>query len=395
MLPLDNLTPSSYIDWAGRRGAANHMSEQDDKAQDISRTNLVRTDLHLCNNYRHLLISLANISATDRPATVIYLEDVLPIPADLRVRLATACPQAEFIFTNDADQITAFARLPTALPAILRRNLSLGGRFGMQRPHTWQPPFLSKKSFATGYLYHAGFFLSKAVAGLCDQVVLRESGLNNYAPIAVPPLKAMLRRLNGLPPHAQIWGEEPWIDAIEVSHPEDLPAAVRGKARRLTFADVMDILPAATAHRIAAAFLGTTPTTIMLHPRTAILLTQPLVEVGICTPAEKQALYENIGQRLSTAGYQIYVKPHPLEAHFHLPGACALPAAFPIEAWPYFSDQKFGLAVALCSASLVSGARTFAHRTTQLLQPHDFNAKTFISWPIQIEAALLKAGLRN
>jgi hypothetical protein len=347
----------------------------------------LRMDLHLCNTYRHLLMSLATIAAAARPALVIYLEDEVAIPAPLRARLAAACPQASFLFTRDADQIAAFAFWPAALPALLRRNL--GGRLGLQRPANWQPPLLAGRRFATGYLYHSGFFLSKAVASLCQRVVLRESGLNNYTTLHVPPLKALLRLCTGLPARQQIWGEEPWIDQLEMSHPEQLPAKLRSKAQRLTFGDVMDALPAASAHRIAAAFLTEFPS-LAPEGKTALLLTQPLGMAGLCSPAEKQALYADLAARLVAAGYQLYVKPHPLEQSepaLLLPGARLLPAAFPVEAWPYLAAQKFDIAVALYSAALLAGGRDFAHLRLQLLPAEAFNAAGTPRWKGLIDAA--------
>jgi Alpha-2,8-polysialyltransferase (POLYST) len=347
-------------------------------------------DLQLCNTYRHLLMSLATIAHAGHPATVLYLEDALPIPADMRLRLAQACPLATFVFTRDADQMAAFARLPRGMPAIIRRNLTIGAG-GLTTARNWQMPLLAGQRFATGYLYHAGFFTAKAVAARCRRVVLRESGLNNYVRLKVPPLKAVLRALAGLPPRHQVWGEERWIDAIEVSHPADLPAEVRGKARAVTFSDVMDVLPPATARNIAAAFCAQMPQIASAGTKTAILLTQPIDDIGICSVIEKQALYGQIVGVLADAGYIVSVKPHPSEAAFTLPGVVTLPPAFPVEAWPYITDQKFTLAVALCSAALVSGARAFADQTTQLLTPAVFNADHFADWPGLIAPALVKA----
>lgn len=345
-------------------------------------------DLHICNNYRHLLMALSTIATAERPAVVVYLEDTLPIAQDLRGRLKAACPHAEMIYTRDALQIDTFTNLPRWFPAILRRNLAVDRGLRFLRPHTWQPALLAGRRFDTIYIYHAGFFLSKVIAGRGARVVLRESGLNNYFPLPVPPIKAVMRWLSGLPPRWQIWGEEPWIDAIEVSHPQALPAAVRPKASKLTFSDTMDAAPGSTAQAIAAAFLANVPS-IAEHGRQAvILLTQPLDSIGICTLAEKQRLYEQIAAFLIKSGYQPHIKPHPLEGDVAISGTVTLPYAFPIEAWPYFSDQKFALAVALCSASLLVGAREFSQHTVQLLTPEQFNARHFPEWPHLIANAL-------
>lgn len=347
----------------------------------------VETDLHLCNNYRHLLFALASIAAEDKPATVVFLEDEIRLSPDLRRRLAGACPQARFLFTRDQDEIAAFARLPAALPAILRRNLTFGGPLGLRRPHNWQPPFLAGQRFSTGYIYHAGFFLSKAVAGLCSRVVLRESGLNNYVSLTVRWPKALLRLAMGLPPFSQTWGEEPWVDTLEMSNPAILPHVVRAKARKLTFEDVMDGLPPAVARGIAAAFLGRHRPPD-LSPRSALLLTQPLSAINICSPAEQHRIYRSIVVRLHDAGYTVYVKPHPLDGMPELPDVCSLPGHFPIEALPYVTDEKFDLVVALCSASLSSGARPVARHSLQLLSPEIFNAQGFSRWPDLIDNAM-------
>lgn len=366
-------------------GCAVQMLQTETRGQ--SDKDLAEPDLHLCNNYRHLLIALASIAAKAKPATIIYLEDDTPLPADLRQRLAAACPQARFLFTRDQDQIRAFARLPRFLPSILRRNLTFRRPFGLQRPQTWQPPLLGGRQFATGYLYHAGFFFSKVVAGLCSRVVLRESGLNNYVSLAVPWPKALIRFLVGRPPFRQTWGEETWIDAIEVTDPGQLPAVVRAKARKLTSADVLDRLPPSVSRHIAAAFLGDHP---LVKPpsRSALLLTQPLNAIKICSLAEQEAIYVGIISRLHQAGYTVYVKPHPLDLAPELPNVRLLPKTFPIEALPYLIDDKFDLALALCSAALTYGARPIARDNVQLLPQDLFNPQGFPHWSGLIDDAL-------
>lgn len=345
-------------------------------------------DLHLCNNYRHLLFALASIAGGGRPATVVYLEDDLPISKAIRTQLARACPKATFLFTSDRAEMAAFARLPKFLPPLLRRNLTLGGRFGLQRPMHWQPKLLAGQRFSRGYLYHSAFFFSKVVAGLCDEVVLRETGLNNYHAHPVPPLKGLVRFAAGLPARQQIWGEERWVDVIEVSITDNLPASVRGKARQVTFSDVMHTLPAKTAHDLASAFLADQPDLPTTEGDGALLLTQPLDGVNLCSTAEKQALYGRIVGHLRGLGYQVYVKHHPRDLPFALDGTIEIPTAFPIEAWPYVSQHRFDVAIALCSAALINGATAFARKTVQLLPTDAFNQAAVPGWDTEIAAAL-------
>lgn len=80
------------------------------------------------------------------------------------------------------------------VPGILRRNL----RPAPVWPARSAPPLARAPAggpaAATGHVFHAGFFF-KVVAGSCDRVVLRESGLNNYITLPVPRA-ALLRGLS-------------------------------------------------------------------------------------------------------------------------------------------------------------------------------------------------------
>lgn len=337
-------------------------------------------DLYLCNTYRHLLLALANVETQSRPATVVYLQDDVPLPPALQARLAALYPQTQFVITTDAAQQAAFARLPGWLPAIVRRNLSWKG-WRLIRPQDWQSPVLADGRFATGYFSHAGFFMAKVLALRCRNVVLRESGLNNYAVLALPPLKALLRACVGLSPHHQIWGEEPWVTRIEVARPRDLPAAVRGKGVAFSFAQAMQALPTARAQALAQSFLGTDlPAKAATAPRCALLLSQPLKSAGICDWSAQQALYRDLVHILQQRGFQVWLKPHPREAMFCLPGCHDLPARFPIEAWSFCGQPRFDVAVALCSAALDHGNAGFAKTVVQLVSPEAFNAKGYEVW---------------
>ncbi len=348
--------------------------------------------LHLCGNYRHLLQAVADLVADNQPGTIVYLEDYLPVSGALREKLRVACPLIEFIYTTDANEMRAFQNLPRFLPAILQRNLRLGGKSGVQAPTSWAGPLIGTRRFGTGYVYNSGFFLAKVVAGRCDRVVLRESGLENYVRFPVHGLKRLIRALWGLPPRHQVYGEERWIERIEVARPEALPAEVRKKGFRFTLAEVLGKLPPLQAGLISSAFLDADPITLDQDKPSAILLTQPLDLVSICQSADKHRIYSGIIDDLQSSGYRVYVKHHPRDTNISPTAAIAIPATFPMEAWPYFSHQRFDVAVALCSASIASESSSFADRAIQLLDPDEFNAAAFAGWPDKITASLLRVG---
>lgn len=349
---------------------------------------LAEPDLYLCNTHRHLLLAMASIQSKYRPATLVYLQDHVPVPPALQIRLATLNPETRFVYTTDAAQQVAFARLPGWLPAVVRRNLSWEG-WRMIRPQNWQSPVLADSSFATGYFSHTGFFLAKVLAQRCRSVVLRESGLNNYLELPLEPLKALLRACVGLSPRRQIWGEEPWVTRIEVTRPEDLPAAVRAKGVAFSFVQALQALPAVQAQALAQSFLGADLSLEMaIVPRRALLLSQPLEGAGICDGAAQQALYRDLAYTLQQHGFEVWLKPHPRDATFSLPGCNSLPACFPIEAWPFCGQPRFDVAVALCSAALDQGNVGLAKTMVQMVSPEVLNATDYGNWKGQLSPRL-------
>lgn len=344
-------------------------------------------DFYLCNTYRHLLMALASIAAAGQPAVVVYLEDEVPVPAILRTRLAAISPLTEFIFTTDAAQQAAFTRAPNLVPAVIRRNLSWQG-LKLIRPFQWCSPLLHNRRFATGYVNHAGFFFTKVAAGRCDRIILCESGLNNYTGLIVPPLKAVLRALSGLSPLRQIWGEESWIAHIEVARPEDLPRRVRAKGLRRTFAQVMQALPPAQSQILAEAFLDVPLPVLTMSQPIALLLSQPLEQIGMGDLNAKRELYVGLIAELHRHGFQVYLKQHPREVGFDLPGVQSLPSRFPIEAWSYCAVPHFDLAVAICSAALDIGNNGFARRSLQLVAAVDFTPSEYPVWRDELRKSL-------
>lgn len=345
------------------------------------------SELHLCNNLRHLFFALADVLGRGVPARVIYLEDDAELSNDMKARLARVCPGVTMTFTMDAEQIALFANLPRITPEILRRNL----RLDLTRALRWALPLLQGQRFDVGYVYHPGLFTAKPVAGTCAHVVMRESGLNNYVTLAVPPFKAIIRRLAGLPAHEQIWGEEPWINAIEVTQPDRLPAAIRHKARALSFATLLARLNVAQRDMLAGVFVSKIPL-LETDKRRALLLTQPLEVVGLCTRPQKIDIYTQIAAALQAEGYVVYLKHHPAEQSYALSGTTLLQMDVPIEVWPLLQLPRFDLAVALCSASLSEGPSLFADRIVQLMAANAFHPEGVSLWCDDLPAGLSVLG---
>lgn len=338
----------------------------------------VAEELHLCNNYRHLLFALADILGRKAAACILYLEDEAPLSDAFKQRLHDGYPDVEMIYTTDAAQIAEFRGIP--LTGVLRRNLRFDGVRGFKTATRWHLPLLTGLRFKTGYFYHSGLFSAKPASASCDRVVLRESGLNNYVSLPVAWPKALVRLACGRSPFSQVWGEERWVDAMEVTYPQQLPLAVRAKGKALTFAQLLGRLDTDQSTALAHLFVPAPPVFEASDVRRAVLLTQPLDTIGLCTAAQKHAIYQQIVAVLHRQGYEIHVKHHPTETPYALDGCATLASKFPIELWAILGLPRFSIAVALCSASLIEGETLVAERVVQLLQSTDFNPEHLGRW---------------
>lgn len=343
-------------------------------------------ELHLCNNLRHLMFALADIVGRAANARIIYLEDDAPLLVTLKKRLRDIYPNIDIHYSTDAIQIAGFAGIP--FTGILRRNLRFDTAHFLTRATRWCLPDLDGQRFKTGFIYHSGLFTAKPASASCDHIVMRESGLNNYVAFPVPWPKTIVRALSGLRPFAQIWGEERWVDVIEVARPEQLPQPVRAKGRTLTFANLLGRLDKAQAKALGRVFVPVLPVLPDTSAPRAVLLTQPLDTVGLCSKAEKYRIYEQVIGVLSDQGYDVHVKHHPTETAYPLVDCTAFDANFPIELWATLGLPRFDLAVALCSASLMEGEALVANKVVQLIAPAAFNAAGLADWRRALPAGL-------
>ena len=351
-----------------------------------------RSEVHVCDSYAHLLQAIADLAgrrpnAADRSRPlVVFIDDHLPLDAAMRRRLERV-GHAEVVTTSDRRAIERFSALPRWAPQVLRRNVGWSGRCPIS-PFDWDDEEFPARC-ATAYVYHPGFFLSKVIAGRADRVVMRDSGYANYVTHRMPPHKAILRMAAGMSPFTQVWGEERWVDAVEVARPDRLPARARAKATEaLTLDRLLGRLDADVATDVARAFWGDHPLPEIPDGKVALLVTQPIDDLGFCSVDAKAGLYGGIVGRLEERGFTVVVKPHPRErrpALTHLP---SLPAPFPIEAWTWLGQRPFDLAISLNSASLVEQRTSLAARRVQLVPPTKFYAAFFDEWPTLIARGL-------
>lgn len=349
-------------------------------------------EVHLCDNYSHLLRASADLAGRKGGAAtsiVLFIDDHLPLDHSLRQELESLTG-IRIRCVSDLGAIAEFSRLPHWVPDMLRRNLSWHNCCPVT-PFRWAPRDLRNRQFEVAFVYHPGFFLSKVVAGRSQRVIMRDSGYANYVYHRVPKRRKALRLLAGRSPLRQVWGEERWVDAIEVVRPDQLPRRARHKGSKLTLDQLMNRLPRDQSRQIARAFWGSGPV-LSIDNSTALLVTQPIEQLGICSPTEKRQLYSQIVARLRALNFNIVVKPHPRETLPPLPGEVCLPAAFPIEAWTWLDQPQFDLAISLNSAALADSQVSFAARHLQLVPPSYFFAEYWNQWPSLIEASFVSWG---
>ncbi|AUH66482.1 hypothetical protein [Paracoccus zhejiangensis] len=347
-------------------------------------------DLYLPSNAQTLLAALASALGTEHPAEIVYLDDDTPLPDYVAEGIRKHFPHLAFSLRSDRGAIEEFASLPRPVPDLVRRNVAPGLR-GLNRPHHRPPGWLGPR-YRTAYIYLSGNFVSKALRRRCDTIVLREEGLPNYHSLRFGPGKALVRMAFGLSPRHQIMGEESWIDRIELNRPEDLPAKLQAKARKMTFPDLMARLPEDVARTLVGIFWEGPPPAPITGG--ALVLTQPIDAIGFCTASEKRAIYRSIRQRLAEAGFAVVVKRHPRERAEPAEDSdeLVIPPFFPIEAWPWLALQKFDLAVALCTAALNSMGGLFSHRQLQLVDPGPFGRKELGNWQARLDDYCRVAG---
>lgn len=333
-------------------------------------------DLYLPPSSLPLYHALALALAGDHPAEIAYLADYAPIPAAVVERLRARFAPIRFSVRFDRDAIESFASLPRALPAVLRRNWAPRRGALWAGPADAPPEWLGAR-YRDAHIFTTGQFLPKTLRQRAGRIILHEEGLGSYHSLPLGLGKALLRGLWGRSPRHHFMGEEPWVDRIEISAPEALPPPLRAKAVRVDMEGVLASLPARTRQDIAAAlWTGPAP---QVPGRAALILTQPLAALGFCTPQAQQDLYLRMAAILDARGFQVFFKRHPQEADAPADDR-ALPAFFPIEAWPDLTAGRFALAVSLCSSASGPQSRVFAQRGVRLVSPEAFARRDLTGW---------------
>ena len=311
---------------------------------------------------------------------IIFLTDYQWIDVEMQYRLISNFESIKFHFVEESIVIDEFSRLPKFFPSILRRNLSFDERWLPVTPGDWRPKFLANKSFDVGYIYHTGPFVAKVLRGVSRKIILREDGLSNYIAQKLSFVKKIIRLVFGLPWRQQVWGDEGWVDRLEVEFPDELPPIVKGKAVELKINSLLCGLTDEVRKKFSAVFeLERFPGDFV--EKACLILTQPIEVIeGIDKPA-KIEIYNKIAKNFYDSGYVVYIKNHPKEDFYRVENCKEyLPASFPIELWGLVVNYKFDVAVALRSTSMSRLTSGFSEKSFQLIAADKFNSQGFSEW---------------
>lgn len=337
---------------------------------------MTKRDIYICDTYRELLYTLCDLVRTKKPSLIYFLADQATLEPEFIRSVGKALPCVEIIVSRDDHERENYASLPSWMPRILARNIHASLNHGIKRPFGFDLLKAAGERFETAYIHNPGHFTSKVAAGKAAIRVMRESGLNNYSAYKPRGLKSVLRAVSGYNPTQQFFGEERWVDRIEVSTPEKLPERLRSKASKRSLSEAIAALSEDEKAALRSLFPNQLPADLK-GKRIALLLTQPLDLEHICSEKEKRKLYADICRGLSRTGLEIFVKNHPRETPFALEGTHSLKKDFPIEAWSLYDDLRIDLGISICSSSLSNNNASYCNHIIQLIAPDRFHAPLF------------------
>ncbi|PPL15525.1 hypothetical protein UN63_12235 [Oceanisphaera arctica] len=177
----------------------------------------------------------------------------------------------------------------------------------------------------------------------------------------------------------QVWGEESWIQSIEVEYPDKLPERIKKKAVELKFSTLLSGLNNKARSSFVKVF-ELESFYRMSSEKSCLVLTQPVDQVGICSAEFKINLYRIIVEKLTEKGYRVFIKQHPKELDYILDNTTKLPTLFPVELWFYLTSHRFDYCVALCSSGIHANGEPIARKSEQLIPLKFFNANYVSDW---------------
>ncbi|KOO06686.1 polysialyltransferase family glycosyltransferase [Vibrio hepatarius] len=333
---------------------------------------------HLCITYNHLLYALSSAIIKNKARHTIYMPtDYQFVPESTRINLVNTFPEVKFVFEEESFFLEEFMTMPSFFPSIVKRNLSIQ-KYRFIRPFSWKGSLLSKP-FSLLYIYHSGPFLAKVLAGNSKKTILRGDGFANYKERKIGVLKGSIRFAFGLPFSKQVWGEEPWVDEIEVVDPSLLPNnVVKNKSSKL---DIGSIVKVCNEDHFKRAIIDCFSLNILPNSdfeSSVLFLTQPLDTAKLCSTEDMHRINNLVIDFFVQRGLTVYIKQHPREDYKTYKNTLELSRSAPIEIYSLLG-VKFAYAVSLHSAG-IQDEFIIAKIQKNLVPLCDFHAESFHLW---------------
>ena len=304
---------------------------------------------HLCISLRQLIIAISesygdikNKHTIFAPRNFFYNTD------DFFVKLKGVFENENIIFIFNDEEYYLREFNSSKSKNIICRNLTIRNK-KILTLNKWSKLYSNIESFDIAYLYHSGPFLAKILAYSSNYVVLKEDGIANYCEHKLTFLKSIIRLFFFLNPRNQVWGEERWIDILDVKYPEKLPKRVQKKSRKNQF-DLLNKLKTNKNLKqniydlfsIDLRFINES------QGKKIIIMTQPVDQDNLISKVDKKIIYQYIIDFFGDKG-SVFLKQHPREFSDIYSNVISLDKNFPIEV--ISNDIMFDYSISLCSTA--------------------------------------------
>jgi len=150
-------------------------------------------------------------------------------------------------------------------------------------------------------------------------------------------------------------GHDEEVKEFKVQHPEKIfDKALKSKAKKMDLDALQDALSKEEKNKIVSSFLG--ENTIEESHNRALIVTQPLSEIGKMSEQKKVDIYSSMVEDAKTSGFNVYLKMHPRELtdYKSIFGNTIkmIPKLFPLEIFNLSSDFSFKKGYTISSTAL-------------------------------------------
>lgn len=308
----------------------------------------VKPALYICSTYYHVYVTLLKCMVLHQAIDLVICDD-LPTAEQLSQRLKHSGLFGQVWMVEQSK-----------LPRQWGKNLIDWIFFQKKRRLKAISPLLpfSVWDYEDVYIFHDGTPLGMHLIDAKKPYHLIEDSLNFYQRFEETPQAAFLRRHTLKYKLRQLmgWGyfslgHSPYTLDVEVNENKALqlsgPPIVEQNREKLQ----KQLHPEQKEQLLS---LFDVPVLTIPQGWTALILTEPLYQDGVCeSPGKQYSIYEKIENDLRKQGYYTIIKPHPRDTvEYETLEIPILNRAFPVELLTYLLDGKLACVAAVSSSAI-------------------------------------------